>query len=93
MGTSDPARRRPDPDPVAGGGEGATRFVAGRRWEAGEERGGRASEGRAELSRPPLLPEPSPQPAAATEGGGGRAGRRDAAAGGAGEETLRIRFG
>jgi len=93
MGTSDPARRRPDLDPVAGGGEGATRFVAGRRWKAGEERGRRAREGRAEPTRLLPLPGPSPQPAAATEGGGGRAGRRDAAAGGAGEETLRLRFG
>ena len=64
----DPARRRPDPDPVAGGGEGATRFVAGRRWKAGEERGRRAREGRAEPSRP--LPLPGPSPAAAA---GGRA--------------------
>ena len=57
-----------DPAAVASGGEGATRFVAGRRWEAGEERGGRASEGRAEPSRP--LPLPGPSPAAAA---GGRA--------------------
>jgi len=61
--TSDPARRRPDPAPVAGGGEGATRFPAWRRWEAGGKRevGG--------ANRRLLLPASSPPPPAATGGG------------------------
>ena len=70
--------------------------MAGRRWKVGEERGGRAREGRAKPSRPLLLPGPWLPAAAATEGGLGAeaaAGGRDAATGGACEETLRIGFG
>ena len=49
LGTSDPARRRPDPAPVAGGGEGRDE-VCGREevGGGGEEIGGWAREGRAE---------------------------------------------